>query len=299
MPVLTPADLDHFLTYGFIKVPQALDPEVIRRCVDRMWVRLGYDPADPTTWREGKIHMPNQEYFPAAQVAPRAYAAICELCGGAERIQQPIWSDGFIANFHFGDGKPWVPPSPEAGGWHKDGDFFLHFLDSPEQALLTVVLWTDVHSRGGATFIAADSVAPVARHLVAHPEGVDPNVSDALEGFPTKALIRSCRDFREATGKAGDVYLLHPFMLHASSYNALRLPRLITNPPVAFHEPMRFDRARWEDHCPVEQAILRALGRERLAFAPTAPRRMIVPERVARQERLKAEEEARLKSKSG
>jgi hypothetical protein len=50
-----------------------------------------------------------------------------------------------------------VPSSPD---WHKDGDFFRHFLDSPEQGLLTIVLWSDIEERGGGTFIAPDSVAP-------------------------------------------------------------------------------------------------------------------------------------------
>ena len=56
-------------------------------------------------------------------------------------------------------------------GWHKDGDFFRHFLDSPEQGLLTFVLWSDIEPRGGGTFVAADSVPVVARTLAAAPGG--------------------------------------------------------------------------------------------------------------------------------
>lgn len=295
-PVLSPADIDHFIEHGFIKVPQALDAGVIRHAVDLMWTRLGYDPAEPATWTAAKIHMPNHQQFAVREVAPRAYDAICQLCGGADRIHPPVWGDGFIANFHFGDGQAWVPPGPQAVGWHKDGDFFRHFLDSPEQGLLTIVLWSDVHPRGGATFLAADSVAPVARHLAAHPEGVNPlgAAGDAYGGFPLTGLISECRDFREATGTAGDVYLMHPFLLHTSSFNALKRPRLITNPPVGFIHPMRFDRPQWDDHCPVEQAVLRGLGRRSLAFAPTAPRERLEPPRVAHQRKLKEAEDARI-----
>jgi hypothetical protein len=295
-PALSPVEIEHFIAYGFVKVPQALDAGVIRRCVDRMWLRLGYDPAKSATWIEGKIHMPNQEHFAVKDVAPRAYAAICQLCGGAERIHAPVWGDGFIANFHLGDGQAWVPPGPKAEGWHKDGDFFRHFLDSAEQALLTIVLWSDVHPRGGATFLAADSVGPVARHLEAHPEGVNPmsNAGTAYGGFPFSDLLSQCRDYREATGTAGDVYLMHPFLLHTSSFNALKRPRLITNPPVHFVEPMCFNRAQPQDHSPVEQAILRGLGKTSLAFAPTAPRERLEPPRVAQQRKLKEAEDARL-----
>ncbi len=289
MGVLSAVEIEHFLRFGFIKLDQVLDPTVIRRCVERVWTRLGYDRDDRSTWREGKIHLPTHEDFPVRAVAPRAFQAMAELCGGEDRFaNEPQWGDGFIANLAFGADQPWVPPSAAAGGWHKDGDFFQHFLDSPEQGLLTIVLWSDVVPTGGATFIACDSVPPVARWLAEHPEGLDPNA------FPMTAFVDECCDFREATGRAGDVYLLHPYLLHASSTNALRQPRLITNPPISLREPMRFDRARPEDHSPVERAILRGLGVDRLAFRPTAPRQRLVPARVHQQEKLRQAELARL-----
>jgi hypothetical protein len=86
---------------------------------------------------------------------------------------------------------------------------------------------------------------------------------------------------------------MHPFLLHAPSNNALRRARFITNPPVHFREPMRFDRTRAADHSPVERAILEALGVERHAFAPTVPRRGITPPRVAQQQKLLDEERRR------
>ena len=295
--VLSPEDIEHFLVHGFVKVSQALDQALIKKSVALMWDRLGYDPLDSSTWVEDKIHMPSHHEFRVQDVAPRAFLAICELCGGEDRINVPHWGDGFIANFHLGEGLPWVPPSAKAGGWHKDGDSFLHFLDSPEQGLLTVVLWSDVQSRGGATFVAGDSVGPIARYLAAHPEGVNPNIGFEKGGFPHHKFINECQDFQEATGKAGDVYLLHPFLLHASSNNALKLPRLITNPCVSFKEPMQFDRPNEKDFSPVELAILRALGKKSYSFKPTTERCKLVPERIERFRKLKEEELARLAKK--
>ena len=57
---------------------------------------------------------------------------------------------------------------------------------------------------------------------------------------------------------------------------------------------MRFDRPNYDDHSLVEKAILRGLGVERYEFNATAPREKVVPERVRRQERMKAEESRRL-----
>ena len=43
---------------------------------------------------------------------------------------------------------------------------------------------------------------------------------------------------------AGDFIILHPFMLHASSNNKLRVPRWMTNPPILLKEPMNLNRER-------------------------------------------------------
>ena len=57
-----------------------------------------------------------------------------------------------------------------------------------------------MHSRGGATFVAGDSVGPVDRYLAAHPEGVNPNDGFANGGCPQHQFIQECTDFQEATG---------------------------------------------------------------------------------------------------
>ena len=88
--------------------------------------------------------------------------------------------------------------------------------------------------------------------------------------------------------------LLHPYILHSASYNPSRRPRFITNPAVGLAEPMKFDRDDPADHSLVERAVLRALGVDRLAFRPTAPRERVVPERKAIQARMLAQEKQRL-----
>ena len=61
-----------------------------------------------------------------------------------------------------------------------------------------------------------------------------------------------------ATGQAGDIVLLHPFMLHARSPNTGSSVRFLCNPCVQLHEPMNLARANSADYSPVEQAIIRA-----------------------------------------
>lgn len=287
--VLSDEQVEHFLTHGYVVLHDCFSRETAKKLTDQAFVRLGYDPADPSTWQEAVIHMPTHHRQDVREFAPKVWDAVCDLLGGEERIKQPYtWGDGFIVNLREGADRPWDPPSPSVKGWHKDGDFFRHFLDSPEQGLLTLVLWTDVHHQGGATFVAADSVPVVARFLAGHPEGVLP------QDFPREQLMAQCHEFAEATGQVGDVYLLHPYILHAKSQNLLGLPRMITNPPVHLLEPMSFNRENPDDFSPVELAVLRGLGVERLDFQPTAPRERVVPERIARQQRMLEEEKARL-----
>ena len=296
-PALSPEQVDHFLAFGFVKLENVLDCSLARRWIDATWARIGYDPADQSSWREARVHFPQTESRPLAEIAPRAEAAIAQLCGGAERIEGPIrWGNGFIANYGIGKDEPWEPPGPRMKGWHKDGESFRHFLDSAEQALLTIALWDDVQHRGGPTYIACDSVGEVARWLVAHPEGANPehhHQPELGEWMPTGELIGRCRDFREATGRAGDVYLMHPYMLHTGSANHLGRARFISNYPVHFRAPMRFDRERPEDQSPVERAVLRALGVERLAFTPARERIRIIPHRLIKQRELLDAERAR------
>jgi Phytanoyl-CoA dioxygenase (PhyH) len=286
---LTDEQAEHFLERGFLTVRGAFDAASARRRLQDAWIRFGYDRDDPGSWAEKRIHLSSRSHVDARSFAPAAWRAAVDLAGGEERVQLPWqWGDGYIANLGVGHDRPWQPPSPAAGGWHKDGDFFRHFLDSPEQALLSLVLWTDMLPKGGGTFVAADSVPVVARFLARHPEGVLPG------DFDYAALIGQCRDFVELTGEAGDVVLLHPYLLHATSQNVLGVARIITNPPLALREPMNFSRPRPGDYSLVEQAVLRGLGVERLDFAPAAPREDVVPERVRRQQARAVAEDARL-----
>ncbi|CAN5411316.1 phytanoyl-CoA dioxygenase family protein [soil metagenome] len=272
---LTSAQVEQFLDKGYIKIEGAFPRELAEEHVRECFERLGYEMDDKSTWAEARIHMGGDKRWNVKDIAPKVYDAICDLLGGEDRVVQPVtWSDHYIVNLGIGADEPWQAASPETPGWHKDGDFFRHFLDSPEQGLLVFVNWTDVEHQGGPTYIATDSIKVLAQFLADRPEGVMPGA------FGFQDLIAQCKDFEEATGKAGDVFLLHPFTLHASSQNNRRLIRVITNPPVALKEPMCFDGV---NPSLVEQVVLNALDVDHLDFVPTSERERIVPDRVKQQ----------------
>ena len=214
--------IDAFVRDGFVAIRGAVDPDFCEAHVRLGLQRLGAREDDPETWSPRRIHMPVSQGFPLREHAPRAWEALCQLLGGAERVREPaVFCDNFTVVWP-GEGPPWRPPEEERGGWHVDGDWFLHFLDSPEQAILGIVLWRDIEPGQGGTYFAPDSIGPVARFLVAHPEGLEP------EGFDFDALRGECRDLREITGRAGDFFWMHPFMLHSASINGRDRPRILS-----------------------------------------------------------------------
>lgn len=293
---LTDSQIEHFIEKGYIILRGGIPRDFAEAWGQRAFDRLGYDRNDKSTWAKERVHQPSREFADVSKVAPDFWAATCDLVG-EDRIKRPFnIGDGFISNLGTPDGeepREWIAPGPNQGGWHKDGDFFRHFLDSPEQGLLTICLWTSMVAKGGATFIAPDSVGVIARCLAQHPEGLTPS------GFKFGELIKECKEFVELTGEPGDVVLHHPYMLHTASYNAIRAERVITNPPVHLKEPMNFNRENAEDLSPLELAVLHGLGVDRYDFKPTAERERIVPARIAMQQKLLEEEQAREAAKAG
>lgn len=306
--VLTQADINHFLDHGWIKLPNCFTQAQADTLTANVWTRLGMDPNDKTTWHTLRTNMPAHNRFEASSFSPKAWAAIGQLVGGEHKIsdQHRQWGDGLIVNLGSAEGEGKETDPRELAEWHVDGDFFVHFLDSPEQGLLVIPLFTDIRPGGGGTMICPDAIPVMARYLRDHPEGVSPRMTPraqnpkwepekGLDFFNDIARSMPREAFVEATGQVGDVYLLHPLMLHSASSNSLRNVRIITNPPVSLKEPMVFDREDEGQYSYVERKTLKALGVERLdGWAISGTRDEVVPERLRRQNEMMKEELKRL-----
>lgn len=72
------------------RIPQAFSKEQAADITKNVWTRLGMDPKDKSTWHSIRTNMPSHNTFDAAQFAPRAWAAVCELCGGEVRLPFPL-----------------------------------------------------------------------------------------------------------------------------------------------------------------------------------------------------------------
>jgi hypothetical protein len=266
---------DEFLRTGMVAVQDALRTDFCEKVIAERLRGAGFDEHDRSTWGRGWHSLPASTAYPLEKVAPDAARALFEIVGEAETLKFYGLPDNLIVNFPDPD-TPWWPPSrweSPGAGWHKDGDWFRHFLDSPEQALLGIVFWRDVTERQGPTYVVADSISPVAKLLANHPEGLEPPL-------PIKPIVGRCRDFRPLTGRQGTIVWAHPFMLHSASVNSTDRLRIISNTSVMKREPLRLsgDHVRTR----LEQSILNALHVDELDFQISGNRARVSSERERR-----------------
>ncbi len=85
--------------------------------------------------------------------------------------------------------------------------------------------------------------------------------ASALTLGPQVAGAAAHRALAYATGRPGDVYLRHPFLVHAAQSHHGTRPRFMAQPPLYPAVPYELERPDG-DHSAVEYAIRRGLGRE-------------------------------------
>jgi hypothetical protein len=267
--------VEQFIRQGWVAVEGALSADYCEDRVQAGFDRIGADAARPETWPGGWHAIAPTEAPPFAEAAPLAGDVLRALIGPDTEAKFDGLPDNLI--FNFPDERAWWPAErwdvPEAG-YHKDGDWFRHFLDSPEQGLLGIVFWRDVAERQGPTYLATDSIGPVARFLASRPRGVDPGE------LPYRDLLSQCQQFVPLTGRQGTVVFAHPFLLHSASVNATNEPRVISNTSVILRNPLRFDRQGASSA--VEQVIIDAVGPSATTFEAMGPRRGVESERTRR-----------------
>lgn len=269
---LSEEEIQHFINKGYVAIKDAVRKDVREQWYKEGLKRLSLVKQVPDN---GIIELTSTRKVFLHDIAPRAWKAVTQLLGGESRVKVQEVSDDYNFNTRFVSDNEWLPPHQHTTGWHIDGDYFKRYLDSPEQALLCLILWSKVGPKEGGTFLACDSVAKVAQFLANQSQGLDPK--------PFSNLYKDCKDFVEVSGEAGDIILCHPFMIHSASSRTTLNVRLLTNPPVSLLEPMQFNRLNPADYSPVERAILNGLGVDHFDYDSTRTREQFVPWRRSRE----------------
>ena len=249
--------IDEFCARGFLVVRAAVASVVVRACVDVIANDLrarGIDPDDPATWTEPVVRLPCPEgpAFAAAGTAPALETMYDALLGPGRWIRRDGVGGTIPVRF------PSVK-DPGDAGWHIDGGYAVDGqwwvnARSRRRGLLALFLFTDVNDQDAPTEILVGSHLDVPGVLAAFgDEGV-------FFGDVAGRLADSTfqRPRVRATGRAGDVYLCHPFLVHRATWpHRGSGPRIIAQPEIAHREP--FALRAGVDTCAVERAILRGL----------------------------------------
>lgn len=258
LPALSAAQIDAFITDGFVRLDNAFPREVADQGRAILWAATGCDPDDPATWNQPVIRLGefSQPPFREAVNTPLLQSAYDQLVGAGCWLPR-----GGLGTFPVR-----FPSTEDAGdtGWHVDASFgheapdFLDWrvnVSSRGRALLMLFLFSDVGDDDAPTRIRVGSHLEVARYL--SPAGdAGRSLRDVLADRPD--WFDTGREAL-ATGTAGTVYLCHPFLVHAAQLHRGTNPKFMAQPPLLPRGALQIDRADG-DYSPVELAIRIALG---------------------------------------
>jgi hypothetical protein len=259
-PELSEAQVEQFIRDGFVCVDAAFPTETAAIARDLLWRDAGCDPNDSSTWTKPVIRLWDYPKEPFRQVAntPVLHGAYDALVG-KDRWVPPERLGSIPIRFPH-------PDDPGDTGWHVDSSFppdppvgndYLRWrvnVHSKGRALLMLFLFSDVGVDDAPTRIRAGSHLKVAQLLAERGE----------EGMSTLELARlatpATKGMEEvvATGRAGTVYLCHPFLVHSAQPHRGTTPRFLAQPPLMPRVPFELTRTD-ADYSPVEMAIRRGL----------------------------------------
>ncbi|WP_344239835.1 phytanoyl-CoA dioxygenase family protein [Kribbella hippodromi] len=236
--MLTADELEVFERDGIVKIPSAFSAGEAVRMRDVLWgelsTRYGMDRDDPTTWttlRPTGLKTTKADRGANAILGPRVRSALDSLLG--DWSEPPHQGQVLVT---MPEGVPWAVPHRQ---WHTDVGF-----DTPPDAVKIWALLADLAPGGGGTPQVAGSHRVIERFLTTTGErefkavrdqvlasdpwfrnltsahrSTDPTQPADIDGLPVRVV--------ELTGRAGDVYLTHPWILHSIAPNASNSPRMM------------------------------------------------------------------------
>jgi hypothetical protein len=229
--VLSAVERRAYARDGFVKLEAAFAPDLADRCRARLWDQLEETRDDPSTWTRPSVRLGAQlaEPFREAVASARWVAAIHEVAGPAA-APCPYLGGTVLVRFP-------VDGDPGDDGWHVDGTYDgpdgTYWLNhhSDGRALLMLVLLSDIGVDDAPTRIRVGSHADLP--AVLEPFG-DAGVSFLGVRFPPRVHER---EIALATGRAGDAYLCHPFLVHGGQRHHGHEPRFLAQPGVPWKSP--------------------------------------------------------------
>ncbi|MVU76902.1 phytanoyl-CoA dioxygenase [Nocardia sp. ET3-3] len=218
-----------------------------------LWRDTGCDPDDPATWTRPLVRLPGHDIEPFRTIArmPLLEQAFDRLVGPGRWIPDSRLGPVPVRFPH--------PDPPHDDYWHFEGSYlpggwkghsFTNYR-SRARGLFLFVLFTDVTDVDAPTRMRVGSHRAVPACLYRYGEaGID-----ATRIGETGVLeATAAAPIAYATGRAGDIYLCHPFLIHAAQRHRGTTPRFMATPTLKPAVPLEIDRPDGA-YSPVEIAI--------------------------------------------
>jgi len=251
--VFDDSDIDQFITDGYVVLRGAFSREVAEECRKFVWNQVPlWD--DCTTYGQPMVQI--RKGFgcaPFDQIMNERLASGWDQLVGVDRWRRPQV---------YGWWSLLLPGFPGPGGWHVDGGQFRssgHLTDH-HHALVTLFLFSDVGPGEGGTAMIRGSHLAVARTISDARAGVNwddlkPTLSAAGVLDPSESQIA------HLVGQAGDVALMHPFLIHGFGANQGNRIRFACNPLVQLRDNAVLERLDG-GYSAVELALRKGMGLE-------------------------------------
>lgn len=226
-------DVDAFVTDGFVRIEQAAPREVADAARAALWRQLGLSSEDPAGWSmpvRWAADLTGAGPFGEIVRSAKLAAALDQICGVGG------WSPrGSLGNIPV---RFPIAPTIDDRGWHIDANTLAPDgswgVSNRPQTMLLLTLLSEVGIDDAPTRIRVGSHHDVATVLSADP--VDP-----MTVGPVVAQASASRPIVHATGAPGDMYLVHPFTVHAADEHRGATPRFMAQAPVMLTAPITPD----------------------------------------------------------
>ena len=229
--ILSKREIEQFILNGFVRIENVFSQEIADAVLDILWNDLPCDRSVPSTWTEPVIRlgMYTQQPFVESLKGEKLHLIFNQLIGEDKWI--PCRNVGtFPVRF------PSVQ-QPNDIGKHVDASFagdepnnYFEWrvnVKSKGRALLMLVLYSDVSVNDAPTIIYEGSHIDVAKLLSKEGDfGLSfMELASKLDDLPGRKEVF-------ATGKAGTVYLCHPFIVHSAQPHRGTIPKFMAQPPL-------------------------------------------------------------------
>lgn len=251
--MLEPSEPERFVRQGYLVVRSAFTTGLAEECRRSAARQLGIDLASPKTWRRPVVRgVPTGDCFSRAANAPRLLDAVGQLVDPDTWEKRPNLG-AFVVRFPSEE-------DPGDAGWHIDSSFqpagdsrwFVNYR-SRERALLLLCLLSDVGMDDAPSRLLPGSHLEMARLLAPAGEVGLPGAYAGQESEIPLPAPGSGEVF--ATGSAGDVFVCHPFLVHAASWpHRGEQPRFLAQPPISGSDGLDLD-GPLDQLSPVARAI--------------------------------------------